>query len=989
MKPKPLHRRLAAFTSIAATLSLLAPAHAETWTGATNGTWDTTTANWLTDGSNDLFEAADDALFTGTPTNNVTTATGLTIGAITLDNTFTGSVTMSGANTVSGATTISGGTLNLNNATGLGTSAVTVNSGGTVNVTLGANGNVGNVFTGSGILTVTGGFTPTFSNAAGLNNFTGTFNVNTSGGGKVALTTVGGKIGSGATVNIANGATLFIANTTASFDGVTFNVVGSGNTENLGAIRIEGGSVIGATSSMVLGGATSIGSNITTGTINAAISESVVGSSLTKVAAQTLVLGGNNTYTGATILSAGTLSVSSDSVGAYNLGGGGSNGITFNGGTLQITGTSMTSFGSHSLNLVATKNLALDIANVANNFTVSQNLDATMTTGQVVKTGAGTLTLSGANTYTSGTRANAGTTILSGSHTKAAGTTDFLSVNNVGAQNAVLKVTAGTHGFTDFNIAEVTNSRAAVYQTGGDLSFGSTGGGVGVKVGSGNTSYGYYKLSGGTLTNANVDFQIGGGSGATGVMDVTGGSVTTGSWIVLGRNGAGNGLLNVTGGSVTSNSNNIGLGWSNTAGTMTMLNVGGGAGSASVTGANNAANYLDLLSSQNTAGKTGVVNVLSNGTLTVSQVRVTQASPTALFNFNGGTLKANALNAGANFMNSGNMDAVTVYSGGGTIHNNGTSITIGNALAAATGNGVTSIAVTNGGSGYIGAPMVMITGGTGNAATGYAVMADDGTGNGTFKVSSIVITSGGTYSVDPTTVTLTGGGASTAATIGTITTATNTSGGMTFTGSGTTTLTNTNTYTGKTTVSGGSLALGATGSIANSSEITLNGGNFNVSAVAGYSIGSTQTLSGNGGSVTGDIIVNGTLAIGSSPGTMTFNDDLTIGGSAVSNFEFADIAFGLGTYDLAQSGIGSQTVTFGGTLNLFFSGGTYANNSSVQIFNFENYAGNFTTVNFSGLGVGQSAVFDSSSGFVTVVPEPQAALLGGVGMLLLLRRRRS
>ncbi len=958
MKPKP---SLAFLTPIAATLSLLVPCHAdtETWSGATNGTWDITTANWLTDGSNNLFESGDSALFTGTPTNNVTTATGLTIGAITLDNTFTGSVTMSGANTVSGATTISGGTLNLNHQTGLGSSAITVNSGGTVNVTLGSDQNVNNVFTGNGILTVSGSTgTPNFNNASALNGFTGTFNINTSGSKKVALTTAGGKIGSGATVNIASGGTLYIANTTASFDGVTFNVVGSGNTENLGAIRIENNSVIGATSSVVLGGNTSLGSNAGTGTINAAITQSTT-SGVTKVGSQTLALGGTNTYTGTTTISAGTLQLGT-------------------GGTT----------GSLSTSSAITNNATLAI-NRSNAVVQGTDFNSVISgTGVFVQRGTGTTTLSGANTYSGGTRANLGTLVLSGSHTKAAGTTDFLSVNNVGAQNAVLKVTAGTHGFTDINIAEVANARGAVYQSGGDLSTGTTGG-IGVRVGSGATSYGYYNLSGGTLAlNAAQDFQVGGGSGATGVMDVSGGSVTTASWIVLGRNGAGNGLLNVTGGSVTSNSNNIALNWANTAGSISTLNVGGGAGAASVTGVSNATNYFDV-SQSNTAGTTGVTNLLSNGTLTVGRVQSSQAGSTALFNFNGGTLKATATNSGASFMTSGNVDAVTVYSGGGTIHNNGTNITIGNALGAATGNGVTSIAVTDGGSGYIGAPMVKITGGTGNTATGYAVMADDGTGNGTFKVSSIVITSGGTYTGDPTTVTLSGGGASTAATIGAITTAANTSGGMTFTGSGTTTLSNTNTYTGKTTISGGSVALGAAGSIANSSEIALNGGNFNVSAVAGFSTGASQALTGSG-SITGDITVGGTLAIGNSPGTITFNDDLTVGAAAVSNFELTSTALGLGTYDLAQGGVGTQTVTFGGTLNLLFSGGTYANNSSVQIFDFENYSGDFATVNFSGLGEGQSALFDASTGFVTVIPEPEpAALLGGFGLLALLRRRRS
>ena len=1222
------------------------PAHAatSTWTGTTNGTWDTTTAaNW----GGTAFTSSNNALFTGTPTNNVTTATGLTIGTITLDSTFTGSVTMSGPNTVSGATTISGGTLNLNHQTGLGSSAVTVNSGGTVNVTLGADQNVNNIFTGTGVLTVGGGTgTPNFNNASALNGFTGTFNVNTTGGKKVALTTAGGKIGSGATVNITSGGTLYIANTTASFDGVTFNVVGSGNTEGFGALRIENGSVIGATSSVVLGGDTSLGAqNGSAATINAAIGQTTA-SALTKVGNQTLVLGGNNSYTGATILTAGTLSVSSDSAGAYNLGGSGANGIIFNGGTLQVTGTTMTNFGSHTPTFTATKTVGIDIANAANNFTVSQALN--QTTGLLVKTGSGTLTLSGANTYSGGTRANAGTTVLAGSQTGGS----WLSLNNVGAQNAVVKITsgAGTLAFTaDLNEAEATNARGAIYQEGGTFAFGN-----GVKIGNGTTSYGYYKLSSGTLTNTAGDMGVGMGSGATGVMDVTGGSVSTGSWIVLGRNGAGNGLLNVTGGSVTSNSNNIALNWANTAGSISILNIGGGVGAATVTGVSNAGNYFDVTQS-NTAGTTGVANLLSNGTLTVAKVQGSNGGSTGLFNFNGGTLKATAANAGANFMTSGNVDAVTVYSGGGTIDNNGTIITIGNVLSSATGNGITSIAVTDGGSGYIGAPLVKFTGGTGNTATGYAVMADDGTGNGTFKVSSVVITSGGTYT-DTTglSVAFSGGGASTAATPGAITTAANTSGGMAFqgsgitkltgantfsggttisqgtvgiasangtntnlgsgsvtinangtlrvgygvssnqnisttannislnggtiyaddanqhltgnvtvsgssgtlgstynagnntaaerdkglaldgivsgsgaltvqhtrintgnnydtsfvsfsnnsntysgtitinqnttsaeggvylgvngnsalqnatvvtsdipgtnrrfgsspivfktglgsatigaiggsgalvltgydqvnhaygadsisltvggnnastsysgvisgggslnkSGSGTTTLSGANTYTGKTTVSGGVLALGSGGSIANSSEIALNGGNFNISAVSDYSTGTSQALTGSG-SVTGNITVNGTLAIGNSPGTMTFNNDLTIGSSAISDFEFTHIALGLGSYDLAESGTGSQTVTFGGTLNLIFSGGTYADNSSVQIFDFENYDGDFTTVNFSGLGEGQSAVFNASTGFVTVVPEPGAALLGGLGMLALLRRRRN
>ena len=213
-------------------------------------------------------------------------------------------------------------------------------------------------------------------------------------------------------------------------------------------------------------------------------------------------------------------------------------------------------------------------------------------------------------------------------------------------------------------------------------------------------------------------------------------------------------------------------------------------------------------------------------------------------------------------------------------------------------------------------------------------------------------------------------------------------GGLVKAGSRPLTLSAANTYTGSTTVNAGTLALSATGSIANSSAVVLNSGNFNVSAVVGgYVLGGSQTLSGSG-SVTGDLTINGTLAIGNSPGTITFNDDLTLGNGSVSNFEFTVGTFSANSY-LALGGAGSQTVSFDGTLNLFFdSGETYLNNSSVKIFDFESYVGSFTSVTYTGLGAGQSAAFDSATGIVTVIPEPGAAALGGLGFLMLLRRRR-
>jgi autotransporter-associated beta strand protein len=198
---------------------------------------------------------------------------------------------------------------------------------------------------------------------------------------------------------------------------------------------------------------------------------------------------------------------------------------------------------------------------------------------------------------------------------------------------------------------------------------------------------------------------------------------------------------------------------------------------------------------------------------------------------------------------------------------------------------------------------------------------------------------------------------------------------------GTVTLSGANSYSGSTIINGGILALASTGSINNSSGVVLNNGTFSVSAVSGgYAIAS---LAGNG-SVTGDLSVSGTLGIGASPGMITFNDDLTLGGSSISNFE---ITLGFATYDLATSGLGSQTANFAGTLNLLFDSG-FNTAGSVKIFDFDVYGGNFTSVVASGLASGFTATFDETTGIVTVVPEPGAAFLGSLGALALLRRRR-
>ena len=113
-----------------------------------------------------------------------------------------------------------------------------------------------------------------------------------------------------------------------------------------------------------------------------------------------VTLTGNNTYTGGTTLDGGTLSIAGD--GAI---GGTSSSIVFNGGVLQITGTTLTNLGSHTVNW-SSFNGGLDIAAANNTFTISQNMAGS---GSLTKLGAGTLVLSGTNTYAGDTTISAGT----------------------------------------------------------------------------------------------------------------------------------------------------------------------------------------------------------------------------------------------------------------------------------------------------------------------------------------------------------------------------------------------------------------------------------------------------------------------------------------------------------------------------------------------------------------------------------------------------
>jgi autotransporter-associated beta strand protein len=309
------------------------------------------------------------------------------------------------------------------------------------------------------------------------------------------------------------------------------------------------------------------------------------------------------------------------------------------------------------------------------------------------------------------------------------------------------------------------------------------------------------------------------------------------------------------------------------------------------------------------------------------------------------------------------------------------------------GTQIEGIAVTAASNNAFGTGTVTLLAANGNGATVNVTAADASFGG--------LRGADGTVTINPTgtSATLTvGSNNENTAYSGVIAQGSGKTGSFTKTGTGNFVFGGLATYTGATTISDGTYTLA--GSIA-SSAVTVQS-EAKLALVGGRALGGITTNSGadlvGSGTIGGASTFNGNLAIGSSPGVLTLADaaSLTFGASSVSTFEFTSASFGDDSFDrvVGTAGGASETVTFGGTLNLVFSGTGYTIGDNVaQIFNVNSFVGSFDNVNVSGLDPLLTATFDSSTGFIsiTAIPEPSAfAALAGLGALGLagLRRRR-
>ncbi|WP_395737164.1 beta strand repeat-containing protein [Prosthecobacter sp.] len=425
--------------------------------------------------SGSFFTSADvDSLFAGTMTN-VSISTTSNVGIDTTAGNFTyassvsgtrgltklgaNTLTLTGTNTYTGVTTIAGGVLDVGTISG------------------GALSGSGLVFANDGILQGNGTFTRNFSGSA------------TAAAGQIAgpsggFAARGGTLmvnfgGAGATITISNGSVRFGTNfdfgsPTADSKVIVVNPLDLNTLSRTFTVT----SGLGGDSAELQG----------------AISSSSSTDGIIKAGTGLLILSATNSYTGATVINAGTLQLGSGT------GGGAAGAINSTSG--------VTNNGTLAYNRSGSTSPAYSITG----------------TGIVNQIGNGTTTLSGANSYTGGTNVNAGT--LTFLNTNARPSTGVVTV----ASGATLGLGVATSG-SFFTSADVDSlfAGAMVNVTNSATS------NVGIDTTAGNFTYassvsgtrGLTKLGAGILTLTGTNTYIGTTTISGGVVDV--GNVSSGA----------------------------------------------------------------------------------------------------------------------------------------------------------------------------------------------------------------------------------------------------------------------------------------------------------------------------------------------------------------------------------------------------------------------------------------------------------------------------
>ena len=905
-------------------------------------------------------------------TVNVNAATAIMTGALTGGTT---SLTKGGAGTLvlatdetyaatSGSTTISSGTLQLGNGGAAGSVIGNITDNGTLAFNRSDSALVeSGTISGSGAVVNAGGGTVTL---AAVNSYSGATTL-TGGTLSVSSLAVGGSnSGIGKSSNVAtnlvfNGGSLLYTGATGTTDRLFSVGTGGGAIDSSGSgpLTFNNGGAVGFNSQTGARTLTLTGNNTGLNTVTAVLADNGGATSVTKNGTGTWAFAVSQSYSGDTSINAGTQQISN----LYN------STVNLNGGSLSFGSQTNPAIGG----LKGSGNLALsNTAGAAVTLTVGGNNQDTTYSGalsgsnsNLYKTGAGTLTLTGNNTYSGYTTIHSGAVTFTGSNSL--GSSNFTLGDSATAATMTLAGSSsltlpGSTTASTFAVTSVANGRSvlnirdnaelkmpclsgsgttfgmsfsvgnggagasgAVFQSGGSVNIDQA-----LYVGS--AGAGYYSLTGGSIVvtgsvgNSAARFRVGGpASGSYGLLAIAGGTANVSGGVGFGigvvdsattGGAAGYGSIYVTGGALVSAANYLNIGNRFGQGDLTIA----GSGVVNVFG-----NPTNIGSSDSNA--VGILN-LNGGSLQTSVV-TTGSGGTSYVNFSGGTLKANS--ASATFMNG--LTRATIngayssggvsYAGGATIDTNGSAVTIGQSLLAPTGDGV-AVAGFTPIAGLIGAPFVQVTGGGGTGATAQAIF-DPSTGT----VTGITVTNPGVGYTGTPTFQLVGGGLT--GTSITATTVANTSGGLTKTGAGTLTLTGNNTFGGDTVVNSGTLAFGNANAL---SQSTLNydnqGGKLSFGSLTAVNLGGLNgaqnlalvntsgsavalTVGGNNQSTTfsGDLTGPNSTLIKSGTGTLTLSGSVGIG----------DLTANSGILQVTQSGtLGTLNIGAAGTFGITANG---------------------------------------------------------------------
>ncbi|THF56505.1 autotransporter domain-containing protein [Pseudothauera rhizosphaerae] len=747
------------------------------------------------------------------------------------------------------------------------------------------------------------------------------------------------------------GANITLVNSGSITGGMGGN--GSNGSVRANAIEFTGGTNVLELQSgyVITGNVAANGTNDTLrlgGTTNGSFDMSQVGAAaqyrgfevFEKSGSSAWTLTGSNAFTGATTVTAGELRQGAAGAFAANTA------YTVNSGaTLNLNGYGLTMSSLSGAGSVALGSATLTIDQAIN---TSYAGAITGTTGRLVKSGAGTLTLSGNSTYGGGTTITGGLINFTGLANFGSGT---LSLNGGGLQwnghatdvSGRLAALGAGGGIFDTNgndvtlASDISGSGGLTKRGNGTLTLsGSNGYGGGTTIAGGalragsdaalGDASGGVTLNGGTLQwgtafdSARAIVLGGSGTFDTGAYAATlsggitgGGSLTKtgGGTLALSGNGNWQGNTDIGQGRLEIDGAYVKGGNGDVADSFYLRDTGGGTAELVVKNGGTA-DFGESFSSYIGYQGKGAATVTGTGSRlllgSIAQVGASNGEGTLRIE-NGGT--AHAVSTLAIGVGGSSSGAVTV---------SGTDSTLEVLVASSylrVGSGTTnhaSLTVENGGQVKAYRTSIALTpansvgtvnlngsvGARGVLETGYVEVGSGGrpnVGNATLNFDGGMLRATGGESdflrnFYDGEVTIAGGGAfidSNGYNIG-IAAGFSGSGGLTKQGAGTVTLSGTNTYSGATTVADGTLAVN--GSLTNSAVTVNNGGKL-----------------GGSGSIAGVVTVaaGGTLAAGNSPGTLTVGS-LVLDADSILEFELGD--------PTGTAGVDSDLVTVTGDLAL-------------------------------------------------------------------------